>query len=138
MPVNPEILVIVGQWVEKGENDLKNAAHTLTLGKECPTDTVCFHAQQCVEKYLKAMLVLEGKEIPKIHDIGELVNLLPVIRRPKLSPEEQELLTDYAVVSRYPGDYGAISLVEARRAVGLARKVRKHVRVFLRASGLRI
>ena len=42
---------------EQGENDLKNAAHTLKLA-ECPTDTVCFHAQQCVEKYLKASLVV--------------------------------------------------------------------------------
>jgi len=45
-----EILVIAKDWVQKAENDLKNAAHTLRMGKDCPTDTVCFHAQQCVEK----------------------------------------------------------------------------------------
>jgi HEPN domain-containing protein len=46
----------IRQMVErigKAENDLKTAAQTLKLGTDCPTDTVCFHAQQCVEKCLK-------------------------------------------------------------------------------------
>jgi len=34
-------------------------AHTLKLGEDCSTDTGGFHAQQCVEKYLKAYLVLK-------------------------------------------------------------------------------
>lgn len=63
MSANAETLRVVRQWVEKAENDLKNATHTLKLGRDCPTDTVCFHAQQCVEKYLKALLVWEGKDI---------------------------------------------------------------------------
>jgi HEPN domain-containing protein len=47
----------VRQWIEKAEHDLRNAEHTLTLRDEdCPFDTVCFHAQQCVEKYLKGWL----------------------------------------------------------------------------------
>ena len=41
---------VLRQWIEKAENDLLNAAHALKLGKRCPTDTVCYHAQQCVEK----------------------------------------------------------------------------------------
>ena len=49
----PERLRNVRQWVAKAENDLRNAEHTLTLQEECPFDTVCFHAQQCAEKYLK-------------------------------------------------------------------------------------
>jgi HEPN domain-containing protein len=49
-----EIILIVRQWVQKAENDLTNATFTLKLGAACPTDTVCFHAQQCVEKYLSA------------------------------------------------------------------------------------
>ncbi len=36
-------------WVEKAEHDLRNAVHTLELGQDCPFDTVCFHAQQCVK-----------------------------------------------------------------------------------------
>lgn len=58
-------LKVIREWVEKAENDFANAVNTLKMGKKCPTDTVCFHAQQCVEKYLKAILVWNGIEFPK-------------------------------------------------------------------------
>lgn len=45
-----DVVAVVRQWVQKAENDLRNAKHTLTMGEDCPYDTVCFHAQQCVEK----------------------------------------------------------------------------------------
>jgi HEPN domain-containing protein len=48
MPDPEKVATVVSEWVAKAENDLKTAAHTLRLGKECPTDTVCFHAQQVV------------------------------------------------------------------------------------------
>jgi len=60
MPDHDRVLQVVREWVIKAENDLKNAAHTLKMGADCPTDTVCFHAQQCVEKYMKAVLVMSG------------------------------------------------------------------------------
>ncbi len=56
MPVDDRAVAVVRGWVAKAENDLRNAAHALKLGKMCPTDTVGFHARQCVEKYLKALL----------------------------------------------------------------------------------
>jgi HEPN domain-containing protein len=132
-----EILVIARDWVQKAENDLKNAAYTLGMGEDCPTDTVCFHAQQCVEKYLKAFLVLKSINFPKAHDIKELIVLLPSNSRPKLTPEEQRRLTDYATVTRYPGDYEPISLAEARRAVKIARGVRNEIRKLLPKEMLR-
>ncbi len=64
---------VVAEWTAKAENNLKNAAHTLKLGEDCPTDTVCFHAQQCVEKYLKALLVCLRIDFPKAHDLSELI-----------------------------------------------------------------
>ena len=128
MPEVDEAIRVVTQWSQKAENDLRTAAHTLNLGNNCPTDTVCFHAQQCVEKYLKALLVLRGTEFPRTHHISVLLALLPASLRPDLTPEEQERLTDYAVSTRYPGDYGLIPLAEARQAVKIARKVRNHIR----------
>jgi hypothetical protein len=57
MPAHNPIITVVREWLLKADHDLKTAAHTLTLGKQCPTDTVCFHAQQCVEKHIKACLL---------------------------------------------------------------------------------
>lgn len=65
-------IIVLREWITKAENDLKNAAQAILLKDECPTDTVCFHAQQCVEKYLKAVLVLHGIPFPKTHDVAEL------------------------------------------------------------------
>jgi HEPN domain-containing protein len=46
MPGPEAIIQVVREWVMKAENDLITARHTLELGDACPTDTVCFHAQQ--------------------------------------------------------------------------------------------
>ncbi len=132
-----KLITVVREWVEKAENDLKNAVNTLKMGADCPTDTVCFHAQQVVEKYLKALLVFRGINFPKTHNIEELVALLPARDRPKLSDAEQDRLTDYATITRYPGDYEPILIAEARRAVAIARRVRAEVRKRLPEEALR-
>ncbi|MCB0240994.1 MAG: HEPN domain-containing protein, partial [Anaerolineae bacterium] len=97
-------LTIVRQWVEKADSDFKTAVHMLKLRRGCPTDTVCYHAQQCVEKYLKAMLVLHDMQVPHVHDVRLLVDRLPSDVQPDLTPEERERMTEYAVTTRYPGD----------------------------------
>ena len=103
MPKPEHVMVVVREWITKAENDLKNAANTLKMGEDCPTDTVCFHAQQCSEKYLKALMVWKGIPFPKTHDLSSLIALLPKDLQNLLSVEEQELLTEYATVTRYPG-----------------------------------
>jgi HEPN domain-containing protein len=128
LDLDDEVLAVARQWAAKAEGDLKNAAHTVRLQKDCPTDTVCFHVQQCVEKYLKALLVLNGVEFTRTHQISSLLALVPAQMRPTLSQAEQDRLTEYAVTTRYPGDYDPISREEALDAVRLARRVRNQVR----------
>ncbi|MBI4666045.1 MAG: HEPN domain-containing protein [Nitrospinae bacterium] len=122
------LLKVAREWISKAENDLINAAHTLKLGSKCPTDTVCFHAQQCVEKYRKAVLTMNGVEFPGIHSIANLLALLPKSINLPISDEEQDVLTEYATITRYPGDYEPITLNEARKAVTIARRVRNAAR----------
>jgi HEPN domain-containing protein len=136
MPDREKLIAVCAEWLAKADNDLTNAAHTLKLGESCPTDTVCFHAQQCVEKYLKAVLVLEGIDFPKTHDLETLTARIPAGLRPDLSSEEQAWLTEYATGARYPG-WEEISLTAARRAVAVARRVRKAVRRGLPREALR-
>jgi HEPN domain-containing protein len=138
MPASERVIVdVVRGWVEKAENDLKAAAVTLRVGKDSPTDTVAFHAQQCVEKYLKALLTLKGIDFPKIHDIEELLARVGPGVLIGLTVQEQRRLTSYGTVTRYPGDYEPISFAEARRAVALARRVRKEVRRALPRAAVR-
>jgi HEPN domain-containing protein len=130
MPDPEKVALVVGEWVEKAENDLTNAVHTLTIKKRCPTDTVCFHAQQCVEKYLKAILVQNGIDFPKTHDIEKIITSLPQGISIPLTADEQGRFTEYATIARYPGG-GNIPVSEARKAVAAARRVRKASRSLL-------
>lgn len=77
MSKNDRIVTVVREWVTKAENDLKAAAQILKMGEDCPADTVCFHAQQCAEKYLKALLSLKSIDFPKTHNLKKLMTLLP-------------------------------------------------------------
>lgn len=135
---DPELINTLREWVQKAENDLVSAVQILKLGVHSPTDSVCFHSQQCVEKYLKALLINLGRDFPKTHNVRVIVALLPANLRPALSASEQQVLTDYATVTRYPGDYGTIPLAEARAAVKIARRVRRHIRARLPKPALRL
>jgi HEPN domain-containing protein len=77
MPHREDVIEVVGEWVAKAENDLTNASRALVPAEGCPTDTVCFHAQQCIEKYLKALLASFEIAFPRTHDVGEVMSLLP-------------------------------------------------------------
>jgi HEPN domain-containing protein len=76
MSGQPDPNIEIRRWVEKAEHDLRNAEYVLTLKENCPTDTVCFHCQQCAEKYLKALLVARGIAHPRTHDLVLLFNLV--------------------------------------------------------------
>lgn len=64
-------------WVRKAENDLRNIELVLPA-EDAPFDTVCFHAQQAAEKYLKALLTVHGRPFGKTHDLFQLLSLLPL------------------------------------------------------------
>jgi len=118
-------------WIKKAESDLKTAEHTLTLKERCPFDTVCFHAQQCAEKYLKAFLVYRSIDFPKTHDIRLLMQRVLADVRLGVSIEEVIPLNRYTIEARYPGNWEPFDRKEAEDAVSIARKVRKAVRANL-------
>jgi HEPN domain-containing protein len=136
MPAPNPVIAIIREWLLKADHDLETAVHTLTLGEACPTDTVCFHAQQCVEKHIKALLTFRSTPFSKTHDIHALCALLPPKLCPKLDGKLRDRLTRYATVLRYPGTPD-VPLTEARKAVAIARQVRKEIRRSLPPAALR-
>jgi HEPN domain-containing protein len=117
------------QWAYKAEADWIAAEQLWTTELSRVTEIVGFHAQQCVEKYLKALLALHQIDFPWKHDLGPLIELL---REAGLLPgaidaDALEDLTPYAVELRYPGDIGEITREEATHAVALAREVRRTI-----------
>jgi HEPN domain-containing protein len=117
----------VNEWKQKAENDLRTAEIVLS-SEEPPTDTICFHAQQCAEKYLKSYLTSKDITIEKTHDLTRINNICIGI-----DPDFQELsdfaelLSGYAVEIRYPGDFIECSIGEAKEAVEMAKSFKNLV-----------
>jgi HEPN domain-containing protein len=99
-----ESLDMVARWMEIAENDLRNATHTLTLQEDCPFDTVCFHAQQCVEKRLKAILLRFGLDVPRTHDLRVIFQMVTASSGLDIDLGEILPLNRYSVEARYPDD----------------------------------
>jgi HEPN domain-containing protein len=117
------------RWVKKAENDLKIGKDELHT-EEPATDMVCFHMQQCVEKYLKAYLTLKGQMFRKTHDIAELIELCQILDKDfeQLYHINAHKLTRYAVEIRYPEDFFFPDIEEANKCLEIAESVRDFVK----------
>jgi len=58
---------------------------------------LCFHAQQAVEKALKAVLLTFHTPLPRTHDVGHLLTLLPPTLPQPAAVRQAGVLTKYAV-----------------------------------------
>lgn len=121
-------------WVLRAEDDFRGAR--MSLRRKTPlTYLVCFCAQQCVEKYLKAALTALGKDVPRTHELGPLRDLLaPDGLGLPFTSDELAKLSEYAVAVRYPSE--AQSVEAAQVAFDQAAAARRIVRAFLRRLGV--
>jgi HEPN domain-containing protein len=122
---------LLDEWVEKAEADYKSAVALHRRRKEPLPDVVCYHCQQCVEKYLKAYLIAQGTTPPRIHDVEDLLNLC-ALHDATLTPRLPlvQVLNPYAVLIRYPGMTATVA--EAKDAINAVRRLRTVVRRKLR------
>ena len=120
------------QWLRKARNDLITAQQILLL-PDGPTDTPCFHAQQAVEKVLKALLTAEGIVFPRTHDLMPLLDMaISVLPDLENFREAFAELSGYAVEVRYPGDFINPSKEDAHVALKVAEQVMEIVQAKLR------
>ena len=118
---------LVGAWIDKAEQDIGAAGDLLSVDTHF-LYSVCFHAQQATEKYLKALLVWHGLDAPKTHDISLLLQRLASHEAGLVDRvRDADLLTRYAVDIRYPGEQPEPNREEADRALELASMVRDAV-----------
>ncbi len=57
------------EWIEKAESDFHLLEREIRARKNPSYDAVCFHAEQCAEKYLKGRLTEAKIAFPKTHDL---------------------------------------------------------------------
>jgi len=95
---------ITQEWVDKAEGDFATAQREIEVKNKPNYDAVCFHSQQCIEKYLKACLQENNIAFGKTHDLTKLLDVFLTVE-PSWENLRNNLdkLTAYAVEFRYPG-----------------------------------
>lgn len=113
----------VREWLQKARNDLLSAQ--ILLDHEPPVlDTAAFHAQQAVEKTIKAFLVWKAVQFERVHSLTYLMDLCEVRESGFRSLRRKvEMLAPFAVGIRYPGEVMDVSREEARDALATANAV---------------
>ena len=115
------------EWVEKAEGDFRTASREWRVRKAPNYDAVCFHAQQCIEKYLKARLQNADIPVEKTHNLITLLDMaLSLDPLWETCRNELAVLSASAVAFRYPGD--AADKETAREAIAICRKLRDQIR----------
>jgi len=126
-PPDEDLRSLVAQWVKKAEDDFRTIEHLATEA-EGFASIIAFHAQQAVEKYVKALLTLHRVDFPKTHDLRLLLDLLrhvePATAR---AIYDSRWLTPFGAAIRYPGDCPELRPGDEEKAIELARSVRNVV-----------
>lgn len=114
-------------WLHFAAEDLRVAELVLQAGIY---NQVCFHAQQCVEKSLKAWLAHHGHLPPRVHQLSLLLKLCP---QPLPFPDKVEAnilaLDRFYIPTRYPDalpgslPYGLPDKSDAEESLAIARQV---------------
>jgi HEPN domain-containing protein len=113
-------------WLRRAESNLHLARQG--KGENVFLEDLCFEAQQAAEKSLKALLISLSGDYPKVHALGLLLERIEQFVPVPDHIKEAVELTDYAVQSRYPGDYSPVSEEEYQRAIELATKTLEWVK----------
>lgn len=110
-------------WLFRANEDIAVIEKLFESDPELYASTICFHAQQAVEKFLKAFLVLHNIDFPKTHDLDYLL-----FECKKIDDRNFDIdlgsLTDFGVSIRYPDDFYLPDKDETAQYRGIALKVK--------------
>lgn len=110
-------------WLSRAKGNLNLAEKGGRL-KGVLLEDLCFNAQQAAEKALKAVCLAQGLDIPRTHSLIHLMDILEAnnLEIPN-NVRDADILTQYAVQSRYPSIMEEITKSEYRDALKLAANV---------------
>lgn len=118
---------LVKEWVLKAEGDYNTALRENRARKMPNFDAAGFHAQQCIEKYLKAVLQFYNVPFQKIHDLLTLKELCkPFAPELELYHDLLAYLNQFGVTYRYPGEFA--SREQAKKAIRAMKILRRILR----------
>ena len=114
----------VDEWIKKAEGDFKVARREFRRRADRNLDAICFHAHQCVEKLMKAVLVVRGVSPEYTHNLFYLdTTLKKVVASWTSDVDELSWLTRAGVAFRYPGEWATDA--HASRAMAICERLRE-------------
>ena len=122
-------------WRRQAEEERSTADYLRTGGFN---RGACCHAQQCVEKSIKTMLLVLGWELERIHSLRRLTAVAADYRVPLVLSADDIDFLDEIYRGRYPAESGLLPLgdpaaADAERAVTLANTSLATLHTFLAA-----
>lgn len=106
------------QWLDFAKADLINCE--LILEDDFLAAIVAFHSQQVVEKCFKALIEEKNLDIPRIHNLVRLYQVVEVFLKNPIEIRELMALDSVYTSSRYPSDIGMIASGKPTRKDALA------------------
>lgn len=119
---------LYNMWMKYAKADYDAATH---LANHHPVhmEIVCFHCQQAGEKALKAILAYHDEEIPRSHDLYELLVRVEIYCKgtADMFSDLADQLTNFAVVTRYPNGEMEVTKEDMELALLNAEQILKHI-----------
>ena len=114
----------VSEWIEKADSDYRVCARELAVREGASPDAICFHAQQCIEKLMKALLAHHRTKPPLTHNLTHLAELVaPLDPTVSWPVEELRFLTRVGAGFRYPGE--SADREDATKAMAICTRLRE-------------
>ena len=107
------------EWIERAKSSLELSQ--VKIVRYIQYEDLCFQVQQAVEKALKGLLIYYGIEPEFTHNIEILLTELKKLTDIPEKVNKAAELTNYAVQTRYPGEYDEITKEEYDKAVKVAK-----------------
>lgn len=117
-------------WLKKAHGEGK-AARMLIQDNEI-LDIAAFHTHQCAEKALKGYLVFKRKQIPKTHNLEDLIAESIKLDQAFVGLLHDAIILDpYVLTTRYPNDYFSIDEEEVQKAIEHAERIFNFVKTYI-------
>ena len=113
-------------WLLLANEDIAVIESLYKSSSDLYARTICFHAQQAVEKFLKAFLVFHNKDFPKTHDLEFLLLECQKIDKSGFDFDFGSM-TDFGVSVRYPDDFIIPDKEDTILYRDIAKEVKKEV-----------
>jgi len=117
----------VKNWFMRADEDLA-LIEIISKEETISPNSICFHAQQAGEKYLKGFLACNELHVRKVHDLGVLIedckNIDPSFEELQ---DDARFLDQFYTESRYPDDYIESSREDAEGGYEAAKRIKEFI-----------